>query len=99
MRQKHAAAHHLRTDGAERRPHPLPRRAVERGESHAAIVFQTFALFPWLTVQENVEVALKARGVPQNVATPRALDLIDKIGLDGFETAYPRELSGGMRQK
>ena len=66
---------------------------------HVAIVFQSFALFPWLTVQENVEVALKARGVPQIVATPRALDLIDKIGLDGFETAYPRELSGGMRQK
>jgi NitT/TauT family transport system ATP-binding protein len=66
---------------------------------HAAIVFQSFALFPWLTVQQNVEVALKARGVPQSVATPRALDLIDKVGLDGFETAYPRELSGGMRQK
>jgi NitT/TauT family transport system ATP-binding protein len=66
---------------------------------HAAIVFQTFALFPWLTVQENVEVALKARGIPESVATPRALDLIDKVGLDGFETAYPRELSGGMRQK
>ena len=66
---------------------------------HVAIVFQSFALFPWLTVQENVEVALKARGVPQSVATPRSLDLIDKVGLDGFETAYPRELSGGMRQK
>lgn len=66
---------------------------------HAAIVFQSFALFPWLTVQENVEVALKARGIPKSVATPRALDLLDKIGLDGFETAYPRELSGGMRQK
>src|SRR3989475_2037153 len=66
---------------------------------HVAIVFQSFALFPWLTVQENVEVALKARGIPQTVATPRALDLIDKVGLDGFETAYPRELSGGMRQK
>ena len=66
---------------------------------HAAIVFQSFALFPWLTVQENVEVALKARGIPRSVATPRALDLLDKVGLDGFETAYPRELSGGMRQK
>ena len=65
----------------------------------AAIVFQTFALFPWLTVQENVEIALKARGVPRNLRTPRALDLLDRVGLDGFETAYPRELSGGMRQK
>lgn len=65
----------------------------------AAIVFQTFALFPWLTVQENVEIALKARGVPQEQRAPRALALLDKVGLDGFETAYPRELSGGMRQK
>jgi NitT/TauT family transport system ATP-binding protein len=66
---------------------------------HATIVFQTFALFPWLTVQENVEVALKARGVPPKLRTPRALDLLDRVGLDGFENAYPRELSGGMLQK
>ena len=66
---------------------------------HATIVFQTFALFPWLTVQENVEVALKARGVPAAMRSPRAVDLLDRVGLDGFETAYPRELSGGMRQK
>lgn len=65
----------------------------------AAIVFQTFALFPWLTVQENVEVALKAREVPPKLRTSRAIDLLDRVGLDGFETAYPRELSGGMRQK
>jgi len=65
----------------------------------ATIVFQTFALFPWLTVFENVDLALKARDIPSNVRTPRALDLIDRVGLDGFETAYPRELSGGMRQK
>jgi len=65
----------------------------------AAIVFQTFALFPWLTVLENVDVALKAHGVASKDRTPRALDLLDKVGLDGFETAYPRELSGGMRQK
>lgn len=67
--------------------------------SHASIVFQTFALFPWLTVQQNVEVALKARGVPRNLRVPRAVDLLDRVGLDGFESAYPRELSGGMRQK
>ena len=66
---------------------------------HATVVFQTFALFPWLTVQENVEVALKARGVPPKLRTTRALDLLDRVGLDGFETAYPRELSGGMLQK
>ncbi len=66
---------------------------------HATIVFQTFALFPWLTVLENVSVALKVKGVPPDVRTPRALDALDRIGLDGFETAYPRELSGGMRQK
>jgi NitT/TauT family transport system ATP-binding protein len=66
---------------------------------HASIVFQSFGLFPWLTVQSNVEVALKARGVPAKTRAARALDLLDRVGLDGFETAYPRELSGGMRQK
>jgi NitT/TauT family transport system ATP-binding protein len=66
---------------------------------HATIVFQTFALYPWLTVQANVEVALKARGMPLAARTERALKLIDLVGLDGFESAYPRELSGGMRQK
>ncbi len=66
---------------------------------YATIVFQTFALFPWLTVQQNVEVALKARGVPPNLRAVRAIDLLDMVGLDGFETAFPRELSGGMRQK
>jgi NitT/TauT family transport system ATP-binding protein len=74
----------------------LPQRGVN---PRATIVFQTFALFPWLTVQENVEVALKARGVPPNLRVLRAVDLLDRVGLDGFETAYPRELSGGMRQK
>jgi NitT/TauT family transport system ATP-binding protein len=66
---------------------------------HATIVFQTFALFPWLTVQENVELALKVRGVGAEERTRRAVALLDKVGLDGFENAYPRELSGGMRQK
>ena len=66
---------------------------------HATIVFQTFALYPWLTVQANVEVALKARGVPEVERRTRAVKLIDTVGLDGFESAYPRELSGGMRQK
>jgi NitT/TauT family transport system ATP-binding protein len=66
---------------------------------HATIVFQTFALYPWLTVEENVEVALKARGVPPADRRRTARHLIDIVGLDGFESAYPRELSGGMRQK
>ena len=63
------------------------------------IVFQTFALYPWLTVQQNVEIALKARGVARAARKERALKLIDTVGLDGFESAFPRELSGGMRQK
>jgi NitT/TauT family transport system ATP-binding protein len=66
---------------------------------YTTIVFQTFALYPWLTVQENVEIALKARGVPFAERSQRAVKLIDTVGLDGFESAYPRELSGGMRQK
>ena len=66
---------------------------------HATIVFQTFALYPWLTVQQNVEVALKARSVPEAERRQAAVRLLDKVGLDGFEGAYPRELSGGMRQK
>ncbi len=66
---------------------------------HATIVFQTFALYPWLTVQKNVEIALKARGLPSEDRREKALNWIDTVGLDGFESAYPRELSGGMRQK
>ncbi|MET8764701.1 nitrate/sulfonate/bicarbonate ABC transporter ATP-binding protein [Lentzea sp. NPDC004782] len=65
----------------------------------AAMVFQTFALMPWLTVQDNVELGLAARGVPTAERRERALAAIDLIGLDGFESAYPKELSGGMRQR
>src|SRR5271155_3209200 len=64
-----------------------------------AMVFQTLALFPWLTVLENVEAGLEAIGVGQAERRRRALSAIDLIGLDGFESAYPRELSGGMRQR
>jgi NitT/TauT family transport system ATP-binding protein len=64
-----------------------------------AMVFQTFALLPWLTVQQNVELGLQARGVPEADRAERALRAIDIIGLDGFESAYPKELSGGMRQR
>ena len=64
-----------------------------------SMVFQTFALLPWLTVQQNVELGLEARGVAPAERAERALAAIDTIGLDGFESAYPKELSGGMRQR
>jgi NitT/TauT family transport system ATP-binding protein len=64
-----------------------------------SLVFQTFALLPWLTVQQNVELGLEARGVPESERAERATKAIDLIGLDGFESAYPKELSGGMRQR
>ena len=64
-----------------------------------AMVFQTFALMPWLTVQDNVELGLAARGVAPAERHGRAVRAIDLIGLDGFESAYPKELSGGMRQR
>ncbi len=64
-----------------------------------AMVFQSFALFPWLTVLENVEIGLEAQGVPGPERRRRALAAIDLIGLDGFESAHPKELSGGMRQR
>jgi NitT/TauT family transport system ATP-binding protein len=65
----------------------------------AALVFQSFALMPWLTVLDNVELGLAARRVPPKQRRERALEAIDMIGLDGFESAYPKELSGGMRQR
>ncbi|MGN6517467.1 MAG: ABC transporter ATP-binding protein [Rhizomicrobium sp.] len=64
-----------------------------------AMVFQSFALFPWLTVLENVQLGLEALGLPPDEIRKRALEAIDLIGLDGYESAFPRELSGGMRQR
>ena len=64
-----------------------------------AMVFQSFALFPWLTVQENVELGLEAQGVARAERERRAEEAIDLIGLGGYENAYPKELSGGMRQR
>lgn len=64
-----------------------------------SMVFQNFALMPWLTVLQNVELGLEAQGLPRNERRVRALEAIDLIGLDGFESAFPKELSGGMRQR
>src|SRR5579863_4653832 len=69
------------------------------GTPNVSIVFQSFALFPWLTVLQNVEAPLEARGVPDVERRKRALRTLDTVGLDGFETAYPKELSGGMKQR
>ena len=73
--------------------------SVSGPASGIAMVFQSFALFPWLTVLENVQLGLEALGVPEAEMRKRSLQAIDLIGLDGFESAYPRELSGGMRQR
>ncbi len=72
---------------------------VAMAKPNVAIVFQSFALFPWLTVLENVEVPLKAKGVPAIPRRKRALKILDTVGLDGFEAAFPKELSGGMKQR
>lgn len=74
-------------------------RPVNGPPEGVAMVFQSFALFPWLTVLANVEIGLEAQGIARDERRRRALDAIDLIGLDGFESAYPRELSGGMRQR
>jgi NitT/TauT family transport system ATP-binding protein len=66
---------------------------------NVSIVFQSFALFPWLTVLENVEAPLKARGVPADEREKRSMKMLDTVGLAGFESAYPKELSGGMKQR
>ena len=76
--------------------HGQPQQGVN---PHIAIVFQTFALFPWLTVYQNVELGLLTSDVPEIQRRRRILEAIDLIGLDGFEEAYPKELSGGMRQR
>lgn len=68
-------------------------------EPNVSIVFQSFALFPWLTVLENVEAPLQARGMDAAEQRKRGLKILDTVGLDGFQSAYPKELSGGMRQR
>jgi len=74
-------------------------RQIDGINLECALVFQSFALMPWLTVEDNVEMPLEARGVPPEVRRKRISFYIDKVGLDGFEEAYPRELSGGMKQR
>lgn len=74
-------------------------KAVNSPMPGISMVFQSFALMPWLTVLENVELGLEARGVSRQERRERALKAIDIIGMDGFENAYPKELSGGMRQR
>ncbi len=74
-------------------------RSLNGSSPNAAIVFQSFALFPWLTVLENVEVPLLARGIKHTDRHHRAIETLHAVGLRGFETAYPKELSGGMKQR
>ncbi len=74
-------------------------KPLRESSPNVAIVFQSFALFPWLTVLENVEVPLLARGMQHAERHARALRTLQSVGLKGFETAYPKELSGGMKQR
>ncbi len=74
-------------------------RQIDGINLECAIVFQSFALLPWLTVKGNIEMGLEARGISPAEREKRSGVYIDKVGLDGFEEAYPRELSGGMKQR
>jgi len=74
-------------------------KPIEEAEINVSIVFQSFALFPWLTVLENVQAPLQARGIAPAERHERSMKMLDTVGLDGFEAAYPKELSGGMRQR
>jgi len=74
-------------------------KPIADAETNVSIVFQSFALFPWLTVLENVEAPLQARGVDPDERRARSTKMLDTVGLDGFEAAYPKELSGGMKQR
>ena len=74
-------------------------KPISEAEINVSIVFQSFALFPWLTVLENVEAPLQARGVDPETRRERSLNMLTTVGLEGFQAAYPKELSGGMRQR
>jgi NitT/TauT family transport system ATP-binding protein len=75
------------------------RTPIADADPNVSIVFQSFALFPWLTVLENVEAPLKARGMGAEERRERSVRILDTVGLDGFRAAFPKELSGGMRQR
>lgn len=74
-------------------------KPIAESESNVSIVFQSFALFPWLNVLQNVEAPLQAKGIAPEERTRRAMKMLDTVGLDGFQSAFPKELSGGMRQR
>ncbi|WP_109484911.1 nitrate/sulfonate/bicarbonate ABC transporter ATP-binding protein [Occallatibacter savannae] len=74
-------------------------KPIAEAEINVSIVFQSFALFPWLTVLQNVEAPLQARGIDPEERRARSMRMLDTVGLDGFESAYPKELSGGMKQR
>lgn len=74
-------------------------KAITRPDASRAVVYQTMALFPWLTVKGNVEFGPKTRGVPPSKRDPKTQKFIDMVGLTGFENSYPVQLSGGMKQR
>lgn len=74
-------------------------KPIATADVNVSIVFQSFALFPWLSVLENVEAPLKARGMESGERRKRSMKILDTVGLDGFQAAFPKELSGGMRQR
>ena len=74
-------------------------RRLEGLNENVSIVFQGFALYPWMTVEENVETVLRAKGMERDEIKERTNHAIQMVGLEGFEEAYPRELSGGMKQR
>ena len=74
-------------------------KPIDTADVNVSIVFQSFALFPWLSVLENVEAPLKARGMEPAERRKRSMKILDTVGLDGFQAAFPKELSGGMRQR
>src|SRR5262249_34294166 len=86
----------LRPTRGEVFAHGQPLKGIHPGVS---LVFQSFALYPWLSVQENVEVAMNDLGLDEKTASGRIASCIDLVGLEGFENAYPKELSGGMKQR
>jgi len=76
--------------------HGEPLTGIHRG---AAVVFQNFALFPWLTVEENVRVGLNGKPLPEEEVDKLVASAVERVGLGGVERAYPKELSGGMKQR